>query len=136
MAVGENIIFDPAKEELAVADVILAVSVSGNISSAAASSENKGKWELRLLSVRTIDPPSRMTPPGLPNFLNTATGGTAAASSQDVVSQREGGEEKGVWTPPRGGVKRGLIGKMIKMVLEKGGVAEEVLDGLEAVDSR
>ncbi|KAI9697176.1 MAG: hypothetical protein M1836_004740 [Candelina mexicana] len=137
MAVGDNIIFDPAKEELAVADVILAISVSGILSSEAlASNKIKAKWELRLLSLRVIDPPSRMTPPGLPNFLNTATGGSAPASSQELITQRESGGEKGVWTPPRGGVKRGLIRRMIGYVLEKGGVAEEILDGLEAVDGR
>ncbi len=42
--------------------------------------------------------------------------------------------KEGVWTPPRGGVKRGVIKRMIEMVVKEGGVATEVLDGLEAVD--
>jgi exosome complex component RRP42 len=43
-------------------------------------------------------------------------------------------EEDGVWQPPRGGAKRKLIAAMIQKVLENGGVAEEVLDGLDAVE--
>lgn len=39
-----------------------------------------------------------------------------------------------VWRPPRGGVKRAVMAKMVKMVLEKGGVGEDVLEGLDAVD--
>lgn len=136
MAVQDNIIFDPSKEELAVAEVVLAVSV-GERSTGASSTDteameidSKPARNLRLLSVRTIDPPSRLTPPGVPNFLNTATGGSAAESMQ----HSENVETEGVWQPPRGGAKRKLIATMIQRVLEKGGVAEEVLDGLDAVD--
>ncbi|KAK5019600.1 ribosomal protein S5 domain 2-type protein [Cryomyces antarcticus] len=132
MAVGDNIIFDPTTEELAVAEAVLAVSVGDSTSSPKAPSAPSN---LRLLSIRTIDPPSRLTPPGVANSMNTATGGNAPASSQDAVAQREGMEQQGVWNPPRGGMRRGLIGKMIKTVVEKGGVAEEVLDGLAAVES-
>jgi hypothetical protein len=32
-------------------------------------------------------------------------------------------------------VRRGLVAKMIKMVVEKGGVGQEVLDGLAAVET-
>ena len=42
--------------------------------------------------------------------------------------------DEGVWQPPRGGAKRKLIAAMIAKVLERGGVAEEVLDGLEGVE--
>ncbi len=34
--------------------------------------------------------------------------------------------------PPLGGVKRGIISRMIRKVVEKGGVAEGVLDALES----
>jgi exosome complex component RRP42 len=125
MAVKDNIIFDPSKEELAVAEVVLAVSI-GELS--------QGVGDLRLLAIRTIDPPSRLTHPGVPNTLNTATGGSAAGTTEQASSQRETMVEEGVWQPPRGGAKRKLIAAMIQKVLERGGVAEEVLDGLDAVE--
>lgn len=140
MAVKDNIIFDPSKEELAVAEVVLAVSI-GELYQASKTSDSmdvdSGKSanrDLRLLAIRTIDPPSRLTHPGVPNTLNTATGGTAAGTTELASSQRETIVEEGVWQPPRGGAKRKLIAAMIQKVLERGGVAEEVLDGLDAVE--
>ncbi|KAH7407583.1 ribosomal protein S5 domain 2-type protein [Cadophora sp. MPI-SDFR-AT-0126] len=135
MAVKDNIIFDPSKEELAVAEVVLAVSVGERSQGRGGSSMDVDAKtrDLRLLSVRTIDPPSRLTAPGVPNALNTATGG-AAATTEQAASQRETMEDEGVWQPPRGGAKRKLIAAMIQKVLEHGGVAEEVLDGLDAVE--
>jgi len=136
MAVKDSIVFDPSKEELAVAEVVLAVSVGERSQGVrgAGMGINSGKTRgLRLLAVRTIDPPSRLTPPGVPNSLNTATGGTAATTEQ-TATQRETSEEEGVWQPPRGGAKRKLIAAMIQKVLEQGGIAEEVLDGLDAVE--
>ncbi|KAG4429557.1 hypothetical protein IFR05_014966 [Cadophora sp. M221] len=135
MAVKDNIIFDPSKEELAVAEVVLAVSVGERSQGRGGNGMDvDGKTrDLRLLSVRTIDPPSRLTAPGVPNALNTATGGTAPTTEQ-AASQRETMEDEGVWQPPRGGAKRKLIAAMIQKVLEHGGVAEEVLDGLDAVE--
>lgn len=136
MSVGDNIIFDPGKEELAVAEVVLAVSVGEKATGEPKTTEeamdvdSMPTRDLRLLSVRTIDPPSRLTPLGVPNFLNTATGGSTAVSSQ----QAESVETEGVWQPPRGGAKRKIIAGMIQKVLEKGGVAEEVLDGLDTVN--
>ncbi|KAK2625638.1 hypothetical protein QTJ16_004950 [Diplocarpon rosae] len=132
MAVKENIIFDPSKEELAVAEVVLAVSIAEKAQGRGGMDLDVKTRDLRLLSVRTIDPPSRLTAPGIPNVLNTATGGTAVTSEQNV-GQREMTEE-GVWQPPRGGAKRKLIAAMIQKVLESGGAAEEVLDGLDAVE--
>lgn len=134
MAVRDNIIFDPSKEELAVAEVVLAVSIgerSNGVEDMEVDSEKAR--DLKLLAVRTIDPPSRLTPPGIPNALNTATGGTASTTEQ-AASQRETTQEEGVWQPPRGGAKRKLIAAMIQKVLEQGGVAEEVLDGLDGVE--
>jgi len=90
--------------------------------------------ELKLLAVRTIDPPSRLTHPGVPNISNTATGGSGASTAEQASTQRETIEEEGVWQPPRGGAKRKLIAAMIQKVLEPKGVAEEVLDGLDAVE--
>lgn len=133
MAVKENIIFDPSKEELAVAEVVLAVSVGEKLQQRDAMETDASGRDLKLLAVRTIDPPSRLTPAGLPNTLNTATGGTASTTEQ-AANQRETMVEEGVWQPPRGGAKRKLIASMIAKVLERGGVAEEVLDGLVAVE--
>jgi len=137
-AVKENIIFDPSKEELAVAEVVLAVSVGERTQAEQEAGDmdvdsSKGR-DLKLLAVRTIDPPSRLTYPGVPNTLNTATGGSAASTTEQASTQRETMEDEGVWQPPRGGAKRKLIAAMIQKVLEHGGVAEEVLDGLDAVE--
>lgn len=138
MAVGNNIIFDPSKEELAVADVALAVSVGEGISAGKrgdpdAMETEEGGRNLRLLSVRTIDPPSRLTPPGVPNATNTAYG---AATNQKQPEARAAESEavEGVWKAPRGGAKPLVMAALVVKVLEKGGVADEVLDALEAVD--
>ena len=145
MAVGSNIIFDPAKEELAVADVALAVSVGEAV--AAGSTGKKmdvghhpvktgGGRNLRLLSVRTIDPPSRLTPPGVANAANTAYGAASAASTQKQPEARavETQGVEGVWKAPRGGAKVLVMAALVDKCLEKGGVADEVFDALEAVD--
>lgn len=125
ISAGENIIFDPNREEIAVADAVLAISVTRN-------SDGDG---LRLLSMRTVDPPSRLTQPGVPNSENVATlGSTAAAEEAEIVNPSTQEEASGVWRPRRGGVKRNTIARMVKMVLTKGGVGEEVLAGLEGVE--
>jgi exosome complex component RRP42 len=125
MAVGSNIIFDPCKEELAVADAVLAVACTNSASSSTGT---------RIVSIRTIDPPSHLTPPGIPNSMNSATGGTVPTSSTDALTQRELLANSGIWTPPRGGMKRGLITQTTKMIVENGGIAEEVIDALAAID--
>lgn len=138
MAVGGNIIFDPAKEELAVADVALAVSV-GNVASGKkgstemeVDSEESGR-SLRLLSIRTIDPPSRLTPPGMPNSSNPAIGAVLQAKQPESrAAETESAE--GVWKAPRGGAKVAILAAMVQKALEKGGVSDEVLDGLQAVE--
>ncbi|KAK0389873.1 hypothetical protein NLU13_3446 [Sarocladium strictum] len=132
VTIGENIIFDPSKEELAVAETALAVSVA----EAATSQEGR---DLKLLSVRTVDPPSRLTPPGVPNTMNVATNGNTgagvqAASATQKVKQEEARETEGVWRAPLGGTKFAVISEIIEAVLRKGGVAEEVLDGLDGVE--
>jgi exosome complex component RRP42 len=140
MAVGNNIIFDPSKEELAVADVALAVSVTGSSPSHDAETgtgEAAGR-NLRLLSIRTIDPPSRLTPPGIANAANAAYGasnGTAGTQKMAEARAAETEAVEGVWRAPRGGAKRMVLGALVQKVLERGGVVDEVLDALEGVDS-
>jgi len=132
MTVGDNIIFDPSREELAVADAVLAVTVL---------STGVREAPLQLLAIRTIDPPSRLTPPGVPDAANPATAAGAAASTtgqgnvQKQAATDEMADKDRVWTPPRGGIKRGLLARIVKAVVEKGGVGEEVLQGLSAVET-
>lgn len=125
ISVGDNVIFDPNREEIAVADAVLAISVTRD-------TESQG---LKLLTIRTIDPPSRLTQPGVPNSENVnMLGATAPGESVAVLNPATGEEEiPGVWRPRRGGVKRSVIAGMVKTVLKKGGVGEEVLAGLEGV---
>jgi exosome complex component RRP42 len=143
MAVGDNIIFDPSKEELAVADSALAVSVSEGQSlkekagdgEAMDLDDNKQGRSLRLLSVRTIDPPSRLTPPGVPNSVNASAWEQGGATQKNPdARQAEIADVAGVWRAPRGGMKPAVLSAMVAKVLEKGGVADEVLDGLEGVE--
>lgn len=157
MTAGTNIIFDPSKEELAVADSALAVSVGegrpnkgpadGGDASAMDVDNSSGdaataRRSLRLLSVRTIDPPSRLTPPGVPNAVNAAAWGQqqqggnslAAAAKNPDARAAETDDVAGVWKAPRGGMKPAVLAAMVASVLEKGGVADEVLDGLEGVE--
>ncbi|KAF2137332.1 uncharacterized protein K452DRAFT_257873 [Aplosporella prunicola CBS 121167] len=134
IAVGGNIIFDPSKEELAVAEAVLAISVGEAAASTTTNtSSTTSNNNLRILATRTIDPPSRLTPPGVPNALNSATGGVAPGTSADAVALREGMQAPGVWTPPRGGMKRALVGRVLKLVVQPGGVAEEVMQALQGV---
>ncbi|KAJ5513190.1 Exoribonuclease phosphorolytic domain 1 [Penicillium fimorum] len=121
ISVGDNIIFDPNREEIAVADAVLAISITR-------SSDSE---TLKLLSIRSIDPPSRLTHPGTPNSENVNMLGTSAALGEESGGQEE---VEGVWRPRRGGVKRSVIARMVKTVLGKGGVGEEVLEGLEGVE--
>ena len=123
MSVGENIIFDPSHNELAVADSVLAIS--------AAQSSDSG---LNMVALRTIDPPSRLTAAGIPSTTTSTNSGTASISHAEALAIREKDEGQNVWRPPRGGVKRGLVAKMIKAVVEQGGVGQEVMDGLQGVE--
>ncbi|KAI7765518.1 hypothetical protein LZL87_007269 [Fusarium oxysporum] len=124
VAIGDNTIFDPAKEELAVAETALAVSVAEvrRVASEGDMEVDKKSRELKLLSIRTIDPPSRLTPPGVPHTTN----GTAQKGEAQTA--------EGVWKAPLGGTKFGVMDSIIQAVLEKGGVADEVLEGLEGVE--
>ncbi|KAI1269909.1 hypothetical protein F5Y18DRAFT_113223 [Xylariaceae sp. FL1019] len=138
MSVGSNIIFDPSKEELAVADCALAISVGEipiSADSSTESTQSATRTKLQLLSVRTIDPPSRLTAPGVPNAVNAAEWGQGGGVAKESgLRAAETGDVEGVWKAPRGGTKIGLLGVIVNKVLEKGGVAEEVLEGLECVE--
>jgi len=123
ISVGDNVIFDPNREEIAVADAVLALSITRD--------ESGG---LKLLSIRTIDPPSRLTQPAIPSSENVNMMG-ATPAEEIIMSQTTGEEEvPGVWRPRRGGVKRSVVANMVRTVLKKGGVGEEVLEGLDGVE--
>ncbi|KAJ4340977.1 Exosome complex component rrp42 [Ascochyta clinopodiicola] len=124
MAVGPNIIFDPCKEELAVADAVLAIACTSTSSTSSS----------KIVSIRTIDPPSHLTPPAVPNSMNSATGGAVPESSAHALTLRERLATSGVWTPPRGGMKRGLVSQVAKMVVEKGGVADDIIGALAGIE--
>ncbi|PQE21046.1 3 exoribonuclease family protein [Rutstroemia sp. NJR-2017a WRK4] len=137
ISVKDNIIFDPSKEELVVAEAVLAITIGERKRQETGGDmdlDTGSGRDLRILAVRTVDLPARLTTPGVPNQMNTATGGSAAETTELATSQRETMNDEGVWQPPRGGVKRTMVATMIAKALEKGGVAEEVLDGLEAVE--
>ena len=135
IAVGSNIIFDPTREELAVADAVLAVTLTSSMypTSKKAISDENGVSNLRLLSIRTIDPPSRLTTAGILDSHNPMTGGVEPTKQSVLQAQGEPGVER-VWHPPQGGMNRALIGKVVEMCLKKCGVGEEVLAGLEGVE--
>ncbi|UKZ62515.1 uncharacterized protein TrAtP1_003759 [Trichoderma atroviride] len=137
VAVGDSILFDPSKEELAVADSALAVSLCEvRTQKADEGMEVDSGRELRLVSMRTVDPPSRLTPPGVPSTGNLAASGTFDPTSQKQQQQQKMEEypQEGVWKAPLGGTRFAVLDSIIQAVLEKGGVADEVLDGLEGVD--
>ncbi|KAF9870148.1 3 exoribonuclease family protein [Colletotrichum karsti] len=139
IAVGGNIIFDPAREELAVAESALAVSVAEekrpNGAGAGGMEVDGAGRDLKLLAVRTVDPPSRLTAPGVPNSVNPATGLAGTPSKQPPTPPPADGQPaEGVWKPPIGGTKLHVLEGMIAKVLEKGGIADEVLDGIAGVE--
>jgi len=129
ITVGPNIIFDPSKEELAVAEAVLALSVCLSSSSTKTGSDSNGT--LKLIAIRAIDPPSRLTPPGIPNAVNT---GETQSTIEEAFALRElAAAGSGVWKPPRGGMKGDLLQSITKSVLKEGGIAEEVLSALVSV---
>ncbi|CAK7234832.1 Exosome complex component rrp42 [Sporothrix curviconia] len=143
MTVGDNILFDPTAEELAVANAVLAVSVGQAVSPSSSSSSTSSTSSLRLLAIRTIDPPSRLTAPGTPYNPDANKPKVAAtptpqnprstpAAPARTVTETE--DVYGVWKAPRGGAKVALLAAMTHKVLEKGGVADEVFAGLDGVE--
>ncbi|TLD25182.1 hypothetical protein PspLS_06029 [Pyricularia sp. CBS 133598] len=152
-AVGDNIIFDPSKEELAVADVAIAISITEAAATAANAPEDMevdsgavkplsvGARNLRLLSIRVIDPPSRLTPSGAADdtaidvaATNTTTAPALTPQKQTEARNTDTEAVEGVWKPPRGGTKLAVMNAIVQKVLEKGGVADEVLDALKDVE--
>lgn len=121
MSVGDNIFYDPSREELAVADAVFAVSVA----------QRQASKALEVVSMRTIDPPSRLTAAGVPRDLGSA--GAVSISTAEALARRELDEEGKVWKPPRGGLKRALLSRMISQVV-KDGVAADVLAALARVN--
>ena len=103
-AIASNIFFDPTHAELAVADAVLAITVA-----ASSSIEVDGP---QLLAVRTIDLPS-----------------TLSTSASEREEQAKGGAEGGC-KARKGGMSRGMLKKMVARCVDKGGVGEEVLNGL------
>ncbi|KAL9622321.1 MAG: hypothetical protein Q9160_003332 [Pyrenula sp. 1 TL-2023] len=118
--VGPNTIFDPSREELAVADTILAVSLGS--SSSSSSSASSSSQDLHIISIRTLNPPARDTFTGVP------------AAGEEVLQKVARGEVgqgvvgEGVWMPKRGGVKRGVLKAVMREVV---GVGRKVVEGLE-----
>ncbi|KAI9770806.1 MAG: hypothetical protein M1840_003056 [Geoglossum simile] len=131
IAIGENILFDPSREELAVADLLLAVSISEVVDDTGTEPDSNTTRNIRLLSLRTIDPPSRLTPPCVPNLLNTTAFASTTRKDEAMGADHSG---DGIWTPPKGGTKRRIIGRIVQMIIERGGVGQEVLEGLDGVD--
>ena len=133
MSVGEMIYFDPSADELAVADAVVALSVTST------STTDADALPLKLVALRTIDPPSRLTAGGVPNVLSTtSTTGTASTGTTGtggVLAIREKDQGQSVWRPPRGEFKRAVVGRMIKAVVEKGGVGMEFMAGLAGVET-
>ncbi|KAL7788496.1 arginine-tRNA-protein transferase [Trichoderma afarasin] len=122
-------------EELAVADSALAVSLCEvRTQREQGGMEVDSGRELRLVSMRTIDPPSRLTPPGVPSTANLAASGTSDTTQQKQQQRAEEHPQEGVWKAPLGGTRFAVLDSIMQAVLEKGGVADEVLDGLEGVD--
>ncbi|KAM5439398.1 Exosome complex component rrp42 [Microsporum ferrugineum] len=127
ISVGQNIIFDPSREEIAVADSVFCVSVARD-----ESKQTSEPCGLKLLAIRNIDPPARMTHPGVPDAINAATMGLTSIDSSNMTTGD--GEGAGVWTPRRGGLKRDVVSRIVKTVLQPGGVGDEVMEGLETVE--
>ncbi|MCJ1309106.1 hypothetical protein MMC25_002761 [Agyrium rufum] len=127
----QTILFDPSREELAVADAVLAISIAAPLDDPKA---------VQVLSIRTIDPPSRNSTFGVLDSENPATLGVGAgmgAARSTGEAKKEGGMKKDKpWSPPQGGMKRGLLMRVLGMVLreEEGGVGREVLEGLAMVE--
>ncbi|KAL9115121.1 MAG: hypothetical protein Q9227_000915 [Pyrenula ochraceoflavens] len=119
--VSQNVLHDPSREELAVADAVFAVSMSvgGNPRAAKGDVETEN---IMVLSVRTLNPASRDTFPGNPSAATADGSGGADA----------GGE--GIWKPRLGGVKREALKKIFGGGLD--GVARDVVEGLEGFVGR
>ena len=130
---AETIVFDPTRDEVAVADGLLAVSVAPR----AADPTRR----LRLVAMRTLDAPARLSAAGIPDAVNPAAGGvteaTAAAVAADADRVRAAKQtaEKAVaagavWTPLRGGIAPDTVARVLDDATRPAGVGHDVLQGL------
>ncbi|EEP81595.1 conserved hypothetical protein [Uncinocarpus reesii 1704] len=134
ISVGDNIIFDPSREEIAVADAVFCVSIGRDEKTSKDEQDAGESSNLKLLAIRAVDPPSRLTNSGLSNSENATNIGISAGEEAGSQQLTTGNVTQGVWKPRQGGVKRGVISRIVKMILQKGGVGEEVMAGLEGVE--
>jgi len=140
-AVGANILLDPTREELAVAETVLAVSVIATRDSSGAdgSETERRKRTTRLCSMRMLDPPSRRTPPGVPAgtgpvLADEPLGKANGAANEEPAVMDDVERVEGVWRAPVGGTSLDMLERMIAAVMGPGGGADEVLDGLEKME--
>ena len=136
-----TILFDPSASEIAVADTVLAITITSTSSSSLSdlsAPQGRGGAEeetaIQLLSLRTLDAPSRLTASDPKTFLengdsntnNTGDGNTTLDTSQEIGV----GNNDGMWRSSKGGVSRKVLKRMVDMCTRRGGVGEEVLKGL------
>ncbi|KAI9661455.1 MAG: hypothetical protein M1831_002977 [Alyxoria varia] len=138
---GANVLFDPSAPELAVADSVLAISLAVPPPSSSHPHRNSNNREeqtepnqpLRLISLRTISPPSRLTP--LPS---SGPGDILAEGATSLQGSAENGNAEverneaaaGTWVPKRGGVGRKVLGKAVDMAVRPDGVGWDVIRGV------
>ena len=118
ISVGPNLFFDPSREELAVADAVVVVTVTSHFSPND-DGDGEGNNGVKILAIRTLDPPSALT-----------TSSSAALGGEPGFDQMEDGE--GDWKPKRGGMKREVLSKLVDLCCKKGGMGEEILEALKA----
>lgn len=106
-SVGSNVFFDPSREELAVADAVLVLTI-------ASASED----EVKVVAIRSIDSPAIVT---------TSSGPVGEERATYTPENSES-----VWKPKRGGVKTEVIRNVIDMISKPGGVGAEILAVLDA----
>jgi exosome complex component RRP42 len=120
VVVGENVMFDPSREELAVADGIVAVSVGVGVGG---DGTNKGDIKApgacELLAVRMVDTPAR----------DTMTGVQTGEMEQEVEPPAPV-DVPGVWNPRVGGIKRAVLKNVVRTVITDG-VARDVMAALD-----
>jgi len=127
MTVVDNIIFDPSMEELAVAESLIAVSLSFP-----RASDTTQTQSAQILSIRSIDPPSRMTALGIPNSVNSETG-AQYGSIEEAIAARESNASQDLWNPPRGGLKRTLMKRLLVEIFGPNGIIHDLKSGLDKV---
>ena len=86
-----------------------------------------------MIALRVIDPPCRLTGAVVLITQNAKHRAVALSATKAMtLREKDQGQTQTVGGRREGGVKRGFVARMIKMVVEKGGVGQEVLDGLAA----